>query len=35
MHETLNEVNRRKSSGVLFKMDFEKAFDKVKWTFLL
>jgi hypothetical protein len=35
MHETLNEIHREKSSGVLFKIDFEKAFDKVKWSFLL
>jgi hypothetical protein len=25
---------KRKKYGVLFKIDFEKAFDKVKWTFL-
>jgi hypothetical protein len=24
-----------KKSGVLFKIDFEKAFDKMKWPFLL
>jgi hypothetical protein len=30
MHETLNEIQREKSSGVLFKIDFEKVFDKVK-----
>jgi hypothetical protein len=35
MHETLNEIHREKSSGVLFKIDFEKVFDKVKWSFLL
>jgi hypothetical protein len=35
MHETLNEIHREKSSRVLFKIDFEKAFDKVKWSFLL
>jgi hypothetical protein len=35
MHETLNEIHRTKKSGVLFKIDFEKAFDKVKWPFLL
>jgi hypothetical protein len=35
MHETLNEIHREKSLRVLFKIDFEKAFDKVKWSFLL
>jgi hypothetical protein len=24
-----------KTSGIFFKIDFEKAFDKVKWPFLL
>jgi mannosylglycoprotein endo-beta-mannosidase len=31
MHETLNEIHREKRSRVLFKIDFEKAFDKIKW----
>jgi hypothetical protein len=35
MHETLNEIHKNKGSGVLFKIYFEKAFEKVKWSFLL
>jgi hypothetical protein len=34
LHEILNGTHKRKKSGVLLKIDFEKAFDKVKWTFL-
>jgi hypothetical protein len=25
---------RKRKSGVIFKIDFEKAYDKVKWTFV-
>lgn len=34
MHEVLHEINRKKMSGVLFKVDFEKAYDSVNWSFL-
>ena len=34
LHETLNSMHKTKKTGVLFKIDFEKAFDKVKWPFL-
>jgi hypothetical protein len=30
LHETIHEVHRKKLDGVLFKIDFEKAYDKVK-----
>jgi hypothetical protein len=33
-HETIHELHRKKMDGVLFKIDFEKACDKVKWSFL-
>jgi hypothetical protein len=33
LHEVLNDVHKKRKSGVLFKIDFEKAFDKVKWPF--
>lgn len=30
LHETLNNVNQNKNSGILFEVDFEKAYDKIK-----
>jgi hypothetical protein len=34
LHETVHELHRKKLDGVLLKIDFEKAYDKVKWPFL-
>jgi hypothetical protein len=34
LHETIHELHRRKESGVILKIDFEKAYDKVKWSFV-
>jgi hypothetical protein len=34
LHETIHELHRRQLDGVVFKIDFEKAYDKVKWTFV-
>jgi hypothetical protein len=34
LHEILHEVKKKKMSGVLFKVDFEKAYDNVNWAFL-
>jgi hypothetical protein len=34
LHETIHEMHRKKQSGVMFKIDFEKAYDKVKWPFV-
>ena len=34
LHETIHEMKRKKLDGVLFKIDFEKAYDKVNWNFL-
>jgi hypothetical protein len=34
LHETIHELHSKKLDGVLFKIDFEKAYDKVKWPFL-
>jgi mannosylglycoprotein endo-beta-mannosidase len=34
LHETIHELHTKKLDGVLFKIDFEKAYDKVKWSFL-
>jgi hypothetical protein len=30
LHETIHELHNKKLSGVVFKIDFEKAYDKVK-----
>jgi len=34
LHETLPKIHRKKLDGIIFKVDFEKAYDKVKWPFL-
>ena len=34
LHETLHEIHSKNLDGVVFKVDFEKAYDKVKWPFL-
>ena len=34
LHETLHELHKKKLNGVIFKIDFEKAYDKVRWDFL-
>jgi len=34
LHETFHEMHRKKQSGVILKLDFEKAYDKVRWPFL-
>ena len=33
-NEVLEEIRMNKRSGVCFKVDFEKAYDSVRWTFL-
>jgi hypothetical protein len=34
LHETIHELHRKKLDWVLLKIDFKKAYDKVKWDFL-
>lgn len=34
IHETIHEIRKRKLKGVMFKIDFEKAYDSVNWNFL-
>jgi Reverse transcriptase (RNA-dependent DNA polymerase) len=33
-HEVLHQVHLDKEEGLLFKMDFQKAFDYISWTYL-
>ena len=33
LHETIHELHTKKRDGVILKIDFEKAYDKVKWSF--
>ena len=35
LHEVLHETKRKKEVGIVLKLDFEKAYDKVDWSFLL
>jgi hypothetical protein len=35
LHETIHELHKKKQSGVIFKIDFEKAYYKVRWSFLM
>jgi hypothetical protein len=34
LHETIHELHMRKQNGVILKIDFEKAYDKIKWPFV-
>jgi hypothetical protein len=34
LHEVIHELKRSGKKGVLFKIDFEKAYDKVRWDFV-
>jgi hypothetical protein len=35
LHETLHELRVSKTPGVILKLDFEKAYDKVSWKFMM
>jgi hypothetical protein len=33
LHEVVHEMHTKKMNGVILKLDFKKAYDKVKWCF--
>jgi hypothetical protein len=33
LHETIHELHTKKLNGVVLKIDFEKGYDEVKWSF--
>ena len=34
LHEVLHELKQSKRQGIILKIDFEKAYDRVSWSFL-
>jgi hypothetical protein len=34
LHETLHETRKKKAYGIILKLDFEKAYDKIKCPFI-
>ena len=34
LHEIIHETKRRKEIGIILKLDFKKAYDKVNWKLL-
>lgn len=34
LHEAVHELHTKKMNGIILKLDFEKAYDKFKWSFL-
>jgi hypothetical protein len=34
LHEVLHELKRTRNKGMMFKINFEKAYDKMSWPFV-
>lgn len=35
LHEIVHELNNKKLEGVIFKIDFDKAYDSISWDFVI
>jgi mannosylglycoprotein endo-beta-mannosidase len=33
-HEIVHDIHRNKESGIILKLDYEKAYDRVSWDFV-
>ena len=34
VHEIVHDIHRNKESGIILKLDYEKAYDRVSWAFV-
>jgi hypothetical protein len=34
LHETIHEMHRKKYNGIIYKIDFKKAYAKISWSFV-
>jgi hypothetical protein len=34
LHEMIHEMHRKKQDGLILKINFEKAYDKINWSFV-
>jgi hypothetical protein len=34
LHEIIHEMHKKKQDGVILKIDFKKAYDKINWSFI-
>jgi hypothetical protein len=34
LHEMIHELHKKRQIGMILKLDFEKAYDKLKWPFI-
>jgi hypothetical protein len=34
LHETIHEIQRKRQNGIIINLDFDRAYDKLDWSFL-